>query len=113
MLIQPTGSKLWQLAYRFGGKQKTLAIGPYPVVTLVAARKKRDDAKLALGENKDPVVLKREAKRQRAAARSFGDWADAWVAKERLLCDAKTMAGKERHAVYLKAEFGHLLLPEI
>jgi hypothetical protein len=29
LLIQPNGSKLWRLAYRFGGKQKTLAIGAY------------------------------------------------------------------------------------
>ena len=29
LLIQPTGSKLWRLAYRFGGKQKTLALGAY------------------------------------------------------------------------------------
>jgi hypothetical protein len=36
LLIQPNGSKLWRLAYRFGGKQKTLAIGVYPTVTLEA-----------------------------------------------------------------------------
>jgi hypothetical protein len=34
LLIQPNGSKLWRLVYRFGGKQKTLAIGVYPTVTL-------------------------------------------------------------------------------
>ena len=34
LLVQPNGSKLWRLAYRFGGKQKTLAIGVYPTVTL-------------------------------------------------------------------------------
>jgi hypothetical protein len=27
VLIQPTGSKVWRLAYRFAGKQKTLALG--------------------------------------------------------------------------------------
>ena len=26
--IMPEGSKLWRLAYRFAGKQKTLALGP-------------------------------------------------------------------------------------
>lgn len=45
LLIQPNGSKLWRLAYRFGGKQKTLAIGVYPTVTLKHAREKRDEAK--------------------------------------------------------------------
>jgi hypothetical protein len=38
LLIQPNGSKLWRLAYRFGGKQKTLAIGVYPTVTLKQTR---------------------------------------------------------------------------
>lgn len=34
LLIQPTGSKLWRLAYRFAGKQKTLALGAYPATWL-------------------------------------------------------------------------------
>jgi len=71
LFVKPNGSKLWQLAYRFAGKEKTLAIGPYPVVTLAAARETRDEAKRALSRNIDPGVLKQEAKRQRAAARSL------------------------------------------
>jgi integrase len=114
LLIQPTGSKLWQLAYRFAGKQKTLAIGPYPVVTLGAAREKRDDAKRALSENNDPGVLKQEAKRERAAAQSFGDWADDWLEKEEAAKkDDKTLAGHKRYVRYLKAEFGSDLVPAI
>ena len=38
VLIQPTGGKLWRLAYRFAGKQKTLALGAYPAVSLEEAR---------------------------------------------------------------------------
>jgi Arm DNA-binding domain len=41
LLIQPNGSKLWRLAYRFDGKQKTLAIGVYPTVTEARARETR------------------------------------------------------------------------
>src|SRR5579863_1200812 len=48
LLIAPHGSKLWRLAYRFGGKQKTLAIGAYPTSTLKAARDKREEAKRLL-----------------------------------------------------------------
>jgi hypothetical protein len=33
LLVRPTGSKLWRFAYRFGGKQKQLALGAYPIVT--------------------------------------------------------------------------------
>ena len=54
LLIAPHGSKLWHLAYRFGGKQKTLAIGAYPTVTLKAARDKREEAKRLLANGIDP-----------------------------------------------------------
>ena len=59
LLIQPNGSKLWRLAYRFGGKQKTLAIGVYPTVTLKHAREKRDEAKRLLADNIDPSTQRR------------------------------------------------------
>ena len=42
LLVQPSGSKLWRLAYRFGGKQKTLALGVYPAISLADARSRRD-----------------------------------------------------------------------
>jgi integrase len=59
LLIQPHGSKLWRLAYRFGGKQKTLAIGVYPTITLKQAREKRDEAKRLLAANMDPSTERR------------------------------------------------------
>ena len=62
VLIQPTGSKLWRLAYRFAGKQKTLAIGVYPTVSLEEARRYRDDAKRLLSRSIDPSVQRRADK---------------------------------------------------
>ena len=47
LLIKPNGSKLWRLAYRFGGKQKSLALGAYPTITLKKARELREAAKKA------------------------------------------------------------------
>jgi hypothetical protein len=44
LLIQTNGAKLWRLAYRFAGKQKTLALGGYPDVSLQKARKVRAEA---------------------------------------------------------------------
>ena len=38
LLVNPNGSKLWRLAYRFDGKQKTLAFGAYPPVSLADGR---------------------------------------------------------------------------
>ena len=51
--------KYWRLAYRFAGKQKTLALGVYPAVTLAQARKKRDEAKALLAAGTDPSAAKR------------------------------------------------------
>jgi len=38
MLVTKSGSKLWRYAYNFDAKQKLLAIGPYPHVSLADAR---------------------------------------------------------------------------
>jgi len=43
--VQPTGARLWRLAYRYDGKQKLLAIGAYPDISLAKARHERDEAK--------------------------------------------------------------------
>jgi len=40
--VTPAGGKLWRLKYRFGGKEKRLALGAYPAVSLKAAREARD-----------------------------------------------------------------------
>nr|UXE44365.1 prophage integrase IntA [uncultured bacterium] len=71
LLIQPNGSKLWRLAYRFGGKQKTLAIGVYPTVTLKHARERRDEAKRLLADNIDPAMQRRLQKLTAATASNF------------------------------------------
>ncbi len=52
--VKPDGSKYWRQAYRFAGKQKTLAHGVYPTIGLKDARKRRDDAKDLLDRNIDP-----------------------------------------------------------
>jgi integrase len=57
--ITGSGSKLWYLAYRFGGKQRKLAIGPYPRIGLKEARQRRDDAKRQIEAGVDPSLQKR------------------------------------------------------
>ncbi len=41
--VSPSGGKLWRLKYRFDGKEKRLALGIYPEVSLAKARERRDD----------------------------------------------------------------------
>jgi integrase len=118
LLVQPSGSKLWQMAYRFGGKQKTFSIGSYPDVSLAQARDKRDAARKLLSEGIDPMAAKVEAKeaakRAEAGAKTFSSWADEWLAKEkREGLDEKTINGKTRYVAYLKEEFGKGQIGEI
>lgn len=80
--IQPTGSRQWRLAYRFGGKQRLLALGPYPLLPLADARKHRDEAKRLLSDGIDPSEAKREAKRTQAqAGDTFRSIAEEYVSK--------------------------------
>ncbi|MBF5004774.1 tyrosine-type recombinase/integrase [Diaphorobacter caeni] len=67
LLITAVG-KYWRLNYRFNTKQKTLALGVYPAVTLAQARRKRDDAKARLAEGIDPGVVKQAEKAAKAVA---------------------------------------------
>ncbi len=62
--IMPNGSKYWRMNYRFLGKQKTIALGIYPRVTLKEARDKREEAKRLLDQGADPSAKKKEAKLQ-------------------------------------------------
>jgi len=57
--VSPAGSKRWFLKYRVAGAEKQLALGSYPAVTLTAARKARDAAKLQKSEGLDPVQARK------------------------------------------------------
>ncbi|MGH7025424.1 MAG: tyrosine-type recombinase/integrase [Caulobacteraceae bacterium] len=61
LAVTPTGGKLWRWKYRHAGKQKLLAIGRYPDVSLKEARAKRDAARKLLATGKDPSVEKKKA----------------------------------------------------
>ena len=81
LLIAPHGSKLWRLAYRFGGKQKTLAIGAYPTLTLKAARDKREEAKRLLANGIDPSAQRRLNKQITSTGNTFKAVAEEVLAK--------------------------------
>jgi integrase len=83
VLITPAGGKLFRAYYRHDGKQKTLALGAYPGVSLAAARTKHAAAREQLDQGKDPAVQARLAKLTRAveAANTFDLVADEYLAK--------------------------------
>ena len=70
LLITPTSGKLWRFKYRFDKKEKKLAFGAYPDVSLQDARKKRDDARKLLAGGIDPAE---ERKTQKQAAIEEGE----------------------------------------
>ena len=59
LLINPKGGKYWRFKYRFGGKEKTLALGVYPDLSLAKAREKRQEARERVADDIDPGVVKR------------------------------------------------------
>jgi integrase len=78
--------KYWRMSYRFAGKQKTLALGVYPAVTLADARERRDKARKLLANEVDPSAAKRQNKavQQLALENSFSvvaaKWWESWKA---------------------------------
>lgn len=60
--VMPTGAKYWRLKYRIDGKEKRAALGVYPTVSLLAARKARDSIKDTLRAGLDPSHEKRREK---------------------------------------------------
>lgn len=83
VLVKPNGSKLWRLAYRFGGRQKLLALGAYPVVTLADARAARDRAKARLAQGTDPGHERKIARLATGtgSGESFSAIAKEWLRK--------------------------------
>ncbi|MGH6861857.1 MAG: tyrosine-type recombinase/integrase, partial [Phyllobacterium sp.] len=83
LLVNPTGSKLWRMHYRYEGKQKLLAFGAYPAVSLVDARKRRDAAKKHLAAGNEPSrEIKLEKRAQSLSnAMTFNVVADEFLQK--------------------------------
>lgn len=65
LLVKPAG-KYWRMNYRYLGKQKTLALGVYPAVSLAKARARREKAREQLADGIDPSAAKREEKQTKS-----------------------------------------------
>jgi len=82
LLVNPNDSKYWRMKYRWLGKEKLLALGTFPVITLAEATEARDKAKKLLASDPpiDPMARKEENKRAiiRDTENSFGAIAREW-----------------------------------
>jgi len=103
LLVTPKGGRLWRQKYRFAGKEKGLAFGTYPEVSLKEARKKREDARNLLAQGIDPGAAKKAAKAQALhnAVTTFEVVAEEWLAHQAGRWEAVTL---ERTRASLKAD---------
>ena len=101
--VSPAGGKLWRLRYRFGGKEKMLALGKYPEVRGPEARKRAAQARQGIADGRDPSAERQAAKEHKRIAgdTSFEAVARAWMAKV-----APTLAETTRakHQAYLEGD---------
>ncbi|MCG8392155.1 MAG: integrase arm-type DNA-binding domain-containing protein [Pseudomonadales bacterium] len=83
LLVNPKGAKYWRYKYRYGGKEKTLALGVFPEVSLKDARVAHQEARAKLDKGLDPGQERRIEKltRNLAAADSFEAVALEWFGK--------------------------------
>ncbi len=83
--VMPNGSKYWRLKYRFGGKEKRLALGVYPDVPLILARERREKARKLLAQEIDPGEVRQQSKRSNRenAENSFEAVAREWFTRHR------------------------------
>lgn len=89
--VKPQG-KYWRLDYRYLNKRKTLALGIYPEVSLVKARKRRDDARVLLADGIDPAEARREEREVKliAASHTFESVALKWLEMQGKMRSAST-----------------------
>ena len=78
--VTKAGGRYWRMKYRYQGKEKLLALGVYPDVSLADARTKRDEARALLAAGTDPGQARKAAKQEqaKAAADSFEAIAREW-----------------------------------
>lgn len=109
LLVNPSGSKLWRIKYRFDGVERKLSIGAYPEITLAEARAARDAARKQLAHAVDPNVAKRQARIEASirASNSFAIVAEELIEKKAREGLAEPTLEKMRWFVKLMgADFG-------
>ncbi len=99
--VSPSGGKLWRFKYRFDRKQKMMALGVYPDVSLASARDRRDAARKLLADGTDPSAHRKAAKTMRAglAANTLEVIGREWYAKT-----APTMADTTKEKLLRRLE---------
>ncbi len=115
-LLVTVSGKCWRMNYRFQGKQKTLALGTYPEISLLSARKRRDKAREMLAQGVDPSAAQKAEKQARtsAASSTFEKIAREWLQKT---AADRTEGTQKKRLTWLEKDvfphIGHLNIGEI
>ncbi|MEN4588941.1 MULTISPECIES: tyrosine-type recombinase/integrase [Pantoea] len=88
LLITTNGSKYWRFQYRFAGKQKILALGVYPEVSLSEARRRRDEARQLVANHVDPSERRKAQKIESKGLLTFEQVAREWHTSNRTWSDS-------------------------
>jgi integrase len=85
LLVTPAGGKYWRCRYFFGGKEKLLALGVYPEVSLGDARERRAQARKVLANGDDPAETKKKVRRLAVlnATNTFESVAREWYGQRK------------------------------
>jgi len=78
--IHTSGSKLWRLRFRFGGKANMMSLGAFPAVSLKEAREKRGEIKKQIAAGINPSLRKKLDRISAASPDTFGAIADEYIA---------------------------------
>jgi hypothetical protein len=115
LLIQSNGSRLWRQAYRFDGKQKLIALGVYPAVSLTEARSARDANKALLAKGIDPSAQRKLDRNAARIARTntFRIVADELIAKFEAEGDDPKTIEKKKWLIGLLSDIGDRPIAEI
>ncbi len=116
LVINPNGSKLWRLKYRHLGKEKLISFGPFPDVSLVKARKAREEARELIAGGLDPAEERRRAKEKQLQERerTFSRLVDDFLQKQEREGRAESTLKKNRWLLSMAcAEFGERPVAEI
>ncbi len=81
LLVTPTGGRLWRWKYRFEGKEKLMALGQYPEISLAEVRNRHAEARRLLASGVDPMATRKteKAAKREAGANSFRAIASLWL----------------------------------
>lgn len=84
LLISPANARYWRLKYRLDGKERLIAFGVYPEVSLAEAREARDAARKQIAQGTDPSEVRQAAKaaRRTAAENTFEAVAKEWMVNQ-------------------------------